>query len=181
MGDTTDTNAKNITLAALAPDDRERFVLDNQEAFLYGATVEFGMRDDHFEEGGEIISRATIEAAIDREGAETWRILYAGEKAGGLVIGLDPARRRGELALLFVAPALHGRGIGQAAWRAVEAMHPEIRVWETVTPYFEKRNIHFYVNRLGFHIVEFYCERHPDPHETGPDGDGMFRFEKSMD
>ena len=25
-----------------------------------------------------------------------------------------------------------------------------------MTPYFEKRNIHFYVNRLGFHIVEFW-------------------------
>ena len=35
-------------------------------------------------------------------------------------------------------------------------MHPEIKVWETITPYFEKRNIHFYVNRCGFHIVEFW-------------------------
>lgn len=26
----------------------------------------------------------------------------------------------------------------------------------TITPYFEKRNIHFYVNRCGFHIVEFW-------------------------
>ena len=44
----------------------------------------------------------------------------------------------------------------QAAWKAVEAGHPEIKVWETITPYFEKRNIHFYVNRCGFHIVEFW-------------------------
>ena len=27
-----------------------------------------------------------------------------------------------------------------------------------------KRNIHFYVNRCGFHIVEFFNEKHPDPH-----------------
>ena len=178
MDNPATTDAKTVTLAPLAPDDRERFVLDNQEAFLYGATVEFGMRDNHFEEGGEIISRATIEAAIDREGAEAWRILADGEKTGGVVVQLDRARHRGELALLFVAPRLHGRGIGQAAWRAVEAMRPEIRVWETMTPYFERRNIHFYVNRLGFHIVEFFCERHPDPRDAGPDGDGMFRFEK---
>lgn len=55
--------------------------------------------------------------------------------------------------------------------------------WETVTPYFEKRNIHFYVNRCGFHIVEFFNSHHPDPND--PDGDnlmndGMFRFEKVM-
>ncbi len=35
--------------------------MDNQEAFLYGATQEFGMRDNHFEEDGEIIARKTIE------------------------------------------------------------------------------------------------------------------------
>ncbi len=63
----------------------------------------------------------------------------------------------------------------------------EVTVWETVTPYFEKRNIHFYVNRCGFHIVEFYNSYHPDPND--PDAarnideqfqDGMFRFEKRM-
>ena len=50
-----------IELKSLAPDDREQFILDNQEAFRYGALEEFGLRDDHFEEDGEIISRKTIE------------------------------------------------------------------------------------------------------------------------
>ena len=74
-----------------------------------------------------------------------------------------------------------------AAWCAVEKLHPEVKVWETVTPYFEKRNIHFYVNRCGFHIVEFFNSHHPDPND--PDvseqmneqfPEGMFRFEKVM-
>ncbi len=78
------------------------------------------------------------------------------------------------------------RGIGFATWQAIEKMHPEIKVWETVTPYFEKRNIHFYVNRCGFHIVEFFNSHHPDPndHEAPGQGqeddDGMFRFQKVM-
>ncbi len=38
-----------MTLAPLEPDDKEQFILDNQWAFKYGATEEFGMRDDHFE------------------------------------------------------------------------------------------------------------------------------------
>ena len=65
-------------------------------------------------------------------------------------------------------------------------MHPEVKVWETITPYIEKRNIHFYVNRCGFHIVEFYNSHHPDPNdpdeqdETEKDFDGMFRFRKVM-
>lgn len=54
-----------------------------------------------------------------------------------------------------------------------------------LTPYFEERNIYFYVNRCGFHIVEFFNPHHPDPNaldnpiDEGPDNlDGMFRFEK---
>ena len=46
-----------VTIAPLESSDREQFVRDNQEAFRYGATEEFGLRDDHFEEPGEIISR----------------------------------------------------------------------------------------------------------------------------
>ena len=83
--------------------------------------------------------------------------------------------------LLFVSPRVHSKGIGYAAWCEIERMYPQVKVWETVTPYFEKRNIHFYVNRCGFHIVEFFNSHHLDPND--PDGDnlmndGMFRFEK---
>ena len=35
-------------------------------------------------------------------------------------------------------------------------MHPKVKIWETVTPYFEQRNIRFYVNRCGFHILELF-------------------------
>ena len=79
-----------------------------------------------------------------------------GQKVGGVVLRIDKIAAKGELELLFVLPEVHSKGIGQAAWKAVEAGHPEIKVWETITPYFEKRNIHFYVNRCGFHIVEFW-------------------------
>ena len=78
------------------------------------------------------------------------------------------------------------QGIGQAAWKAVEAMHPEIKVWKTCTPYFEKRNIHFYVNRCGFHIVEFWNNHFHGPaipeEEVGNwhEDDEMFLFRKVM-
>lgn len=173
----------DVTLAPLTPDDREQFIRDNQEAFNYGALEEFGRRDDHFEEDGEIISHETIETSID--GGEAYRIVWNGEKVGGVVIKTDGAR--GDLELLFVSPRVHSKGVGYAAWCAVEKLHPEVTVWETVTPYFEQRNIHFYVNRCGFHIVEFYNSHHPDPNDPDaarePDEqfpDGMFRFEKRM-
>ena len=173
----------DIKLLALTSDDREQFILDNQEAFNYGALEEFGRRDDHFEEEGEIISRDTIEHSIDN--GEAYRIMLDGQPVGGVIIKVDGDR--GDLEILFVSPRVHSKGIGYAAWCAVERLHPEVRVWETVTPYFEKRNIHFYVNRCGFHIVEFFNSHHPDPND--PDcreemdeqfPEGMFRFEKRI-
>lgn len=172
-----------VELKLLAPEDREQFILDNQEAFNYGALEEFGRLDDRFEEDDQIISRETIETSID--GGEAYRIFQDGQPVGGVVIRVDGDR--GDLELLFVSPRVHSKGIGYAAWCAVEKLHPEVKVWETVTPYFEKRNIHFYVNRCGFHIVEFFNSHHPDPKD--PDmaeqtdeqfPDGMFRFEKRM-
>ena len=115
-----------VTLAPLEPDDREQFTADNQEAFLHGATQGFDMRDDHFEEDGQIIFRGTIERAIGGEHAEAWRIVVGDRAVGGIVLNIDGTARRGELELLFVSPDAHSnsRGIGQAAWREVERMRP---------------------------------------------------------
>ena len=175
-----------IVLVPLESDDREQFIIDNQRAFKYGAQEEFGMRDDRVEEGQEVISRKTIERCIDGNQAETYRIVCDGNAVGGIILQIDQQDAKGELEILFVHPEEHSKGIGQAAWKAVEEMHPEIRVWETMTPYFEKRNIHFYVNRLGFHIVEFWNKYQHGPavpedlEEDWSEDDEMFRFQKNM-
>lgn len=173
-----------VRLEPLKPEDRNQFILDNQEAFNYGALEEFGKRDDHFEEDGEIISRETIEKSIDS--GEAFCIILDDKKVGGVVVKVEETK--GNLDLLFVSPSAHSKGIGFAAWCEVEKMYPEVEIWETVTPYFEKRNIHFYVNRCGFHIVEFFNVHHPDPNDPDisrdmPDEqfiDGMFKFEKKI-
>ena len=165
-----------IKLEKLRASDREQFILDNQEAFNYGALEEYGRRDDHFEEDEQIISRETIERSID--GGEAYRIVCDGQNVGGVILKVEG--ERGDLEILFVSPRVHSKG--------VEKLHPEVKVWETVTPYFEKRNIHFYINRCGFHIVEFYNSHYPDPndpelseHIDEQFPEGMFRFEKRMD
>ena len=77
---------------------------------------------------------------------------------------LDRQRKTvGQLAFLYVKVGVQSKGIGQSIWKAIETMHPEIEVWETCTPYFDRRNIHFYINLCGFHAVEFFNEHHPDP------------------
>ena len=173
-----------ISLEPLEEADKEQFIIDNQEAFNYGALEEFGRINDNFEEDGQIIARDTIEKSICE--GEAYRIIIDNEKVGGAIIKVDG--RKGELLILFVSPKAHSKGIGYAAWKEIEKLHPEVQIWETVTPYFEKRNIHFYVNRCGFHIVEFYNKYNPDPKEENHENfdecgmdEEMFKFRKIME
>ena len=177
-----------VTLVPLEADDREQFILDNQWAFKYGAMEEFGERDNHLDFDGEIISRKTIERSIDSPDSETYRIVVEGRKVGGVILKINKETNRNELEILFVSPEEHTKGIGYGAWLAIEALHPETVVRETFTPYFETRNIHFYVNKCGFQIDQFWCEyfkpdhEMPDDEEHDPDEgpDEMFRFIKVM-
>ncbi len=127
------------------------------------------------------------------EGAEAYEAVNTdGQRVGGAIISIDAARQRGELSFLYVKVGVQSKGIGQSIWKAIETLHSEIEVWETCTPYFDRRNIHFYINRLGFYAVEFFNEHHPDPHMPEqfldkPSGraerdqeDGLFKFEKRM-
>ncbi len=105
----------NVTLTKLEESDREQFILDNQAAFKFGAMEEFGLRDDHFEADGEIISRKTIENSIDQGVA--YRIRENGRIVGGVVLQIDEKMHRNHLDLLFVSPDAHSKGIGFAAWK----------------------------------------------------------------
>ncbi len=159
------------------------FKRDMQVAFQKGAEEEFGPLDV------EILPESHIDRSLATPGAVAFQAVLGGELIGGAIVVLDAEKRRGELHFLYVKDGVQSRGVGQALWRAVKEAFPETDVWETCTPYFEKRNIHFYVNRLGFAAVEFYNPRHPDPRfsndEAEEDGDApklggdyFFRFEK---
>ena len=167
----------DVKLELLKSQDEEQFIKDNQAAFNYGAEQYFNEQEleEQHEEDGQIISRETIVNSIHQEGSIAYRIISDNKKVGGIIINIK--KDFGELEIFFVVPSCESRGVGQAAWKEVERLHPEIKIWETVTPYFEQRNIHFYVNKLGFHIVEFYTKFLKD--KDMPKGmDGMFRFQK---
>ena len=177
-----------VTLVPLTADDREQFILDNQWAIKYGAIEEFGKRDDHIDFDGEIISRKTIERCIDSPNSETYRIVVGGKKVGGVILKINKETNHNELEILFVSPEEHTKGIGYGAWLAIEEIHPETEVWETCTPYFEKRNIHFYVNKCGFQIDQVWCEyfQHEydafedEKHDPDEGSEEMFHFVKVM-
>ena len=144
-----------VKLIPLKDRDREQFILDNQWAFKHGALIEFGERDNHINDDGEIISRKTIEECIDAKDSESYRIVLDDKIVGGVILYINKETNINELAILFVLPDEHSKGIGYGAWLEVEELHPETKVWKTCTPYFDKRNIHFYINKCGFKIDKF--------------------------
>lgn len=168
---------QNVELLPINENDREWFIKDLQKAFLIAVIEEYGELE------GEIILREDIEESMDAKGAVTYHIISNGKIVGGVVVVIDPKTQHNSLDLLFINEQYHSKGIGLAVWKRIEQMYPETKVWETITPYFEKRNIHFYVNKCGFKIVEFFNPHHTDPHmrdKEVPGRECFFRFEKVM-
>lgn len=173
-----------VKLAPAKEADLPEFQKKLQEAFAVVVVETFGDCGN-----GPIPPDEDVQESFNASGAVVYHILLDGKKVGGVVLNINNETCHNSLDLLFVFPEYSNRGIGFAAWKAIEEKYPETVVWELGTPYFEKRNINFYVNKCEFHIVEFYNEHHPDPHERHdgceedgilPDGDAFFRFEKVM-
>lgn len=170
-----------VELKPLKPQEQPDFCQRLQQAFAKAVVENFGPLPEPIPNDRE------LQEAFAAPGAVAYHIMHEGQKVGGVLLSIDKQTRHNSLDLFFVDTAKHSQGLGLAAWQAVEAAYPETLVWETITPYFEQRNIHFYVNKCGFHIVEFFNEHHPEPDmpqmEAGgeiPGCDASFRFEKVM-
>ena len=153
-----------------------------QEAFSIAVREKFGTTEP-------IPSAEEIRSGFEEERSETYDILFRGQQVGGVMLTIDGRTHRNSLDLFFISPEYHSQGLGLAAWQAIEEKYPDTAVWETITPYFEGRNIHFYINKCGFHIVEFFNPSHIDPNMSRPSGEEggavpgtetYFRFEKVM-
>lgn len=166
----------NFSLLPVSQEDLTCYKKDMQEAFQKGAAAEFPDLDT------EILPEEDIDRSLNTKGSIAFKAMIDGEMVGGAIVVIDEEKQRNHLDFLYVKHGAQSRGVGQAIWRELEKLHPDTKVWETVTPYFEKRNIHFYVNRCGFHIVEFFNPQHKDP-DTPEDmvgEDYFFRFEKQI-
>ena len=152
-----------------------------QDSFRVAAEADLGQPLEE-----PIPSNEDIDQSIAADGAVTYWILVDEQRVGGAVMVIDEISNQNSLSLFFISTSQQSRGLGLQAWEAIEREYPNTKVWETVTPYFEKRNIHFYVNKCGFKIVEFYNKFHPDPNHVSvqPQQEGgsdeMFRFMKVM-
>ena len=176
-----------INLKPLEAADRESFIADLQEAFEHfvgdarGSFIDESLYEDGTVNPAAppILPREDIEESLSRSEVQALRIIEDGAPVGGVILTVEGDR--GEVEIIAINASTHGRGVGTRAWTAIEEAYPNVREWELGTPYFEVRNIHFYVNKCGFHIVEFFNERHPDPSDPDMDKERSFRFVKHVE
>ena len=168
-----------VTLEIAKKEELQKFKRDLQESFAVAVMETFEPTLEEL-----IPPDEDIEESFNTPGAVIYNILSDGKKVGGAVVVINEKTQSNSLDLFFISKNEHSQGIGYKAWKAIEEKYPQTKVWETHTPYFEKRNIHFYVNKCGFKIVEYFNKNHPDPHMKDdkdlPGGEDFFRFEKVM-
>ncbi len=171
----------NLRLLQVEKKDLAQFKKDMQEAFQIGA-MEGNYEGDT---DAEILPDEDIERSLQTEGAVAYKAVdEEGNMLGGAIVVINWGTGENHLDFLYVKHGVQSKGIGKFIWFELEKMYPDTKVWRTCTPYFEKRNIHFYVNVCRFHIVDYYNPHHPDPNfpedteNEGDEFDGMFGFEK---
>lgn len=164
-----------LEMKPLQAEDTNRFASEMQEAFQLAV--------DQADEKMPlpVLPRKDIDKSLDNPQAKALVAWLDGKPVGGAVIFTNQETQEYECALLYVAAGEHGKGIGSELWQAVEAYYPNAIAWTLCTPYFETRNIHFYLKKCGFHIVDLFEEAIKDEEHYGDERDYMFSFIKRLD
>jgi len=166
-----------MKLVELRKENIKEFKKLMQDAFQYGYESIYGKDKE------QVLPDKDIDDNLKNPNSYAYEMIDNNEIVGGVIVTIDEKLNHNHLDFLFVKVGVQSKGIGQTIWKEIEELYPNTKVWKTCTPYFDKRNIHFYVNRLGFHIVEYFNEKNPDtnrPQDCYEEDDGMFRFEKVM-
>ena len=162
-----------IKILKMDNNDIPLFKKDIQEAFQKGFEEVYGQTD------GIILPEEDIDQSLNANGAIAYKALLDDKIVGGAVVVINEETQHNDLHLIYVKYGIQTKGIGKLMWDEIEKLHPKTKVWETCTPYFEKRNIHFYVNKCKFQIVEYLREIEQEGF-IGDGGEGMFVFRKVM-
>ncbi len=72
---------------------------------------------------------------------------------GGAVVKEQETHVR-EIELFFIKADVIGKGIGSRALKLVEDFFPDTKLWRLLTPTLVMKNVVFYVNKCGYHIVK---------------------------
>ena len=143
-----------------------------QEAFQHGFMAYY--KDDN---QWQVLPDKDFYQSLEAEGAEAYEAISEdGQRVGGAIITVNG--NMGELAFLYVKVGVQSKGIGQAIWKAIEAMHPEIEVWDHPDPNMPRQPNE---QREQSDVNIGYAESRERKSEAQFDQeDGLFKFEKRM-
>lgn len=159
-----------LKLKKLAEERQNDFIHDMQYAFQVGAESE----GDEFEEA---LPERHIREALEQERSVAYMVMKDEDMVGGVILDFEEDNSIGYLEFIYVKAELEGQGIGKEIWKLIERQYPNIKTWETFTPYSWKRNVHFYINVCGFQVVEFFNAHHSE-NDPEHEGEEYFRFVK---
>ncbi|WP_295156527.1 GNAT family N-acetyltransferase [uncultured Brachyspira sp.] len=164
----------NIILEYVEKKDICIFKNKLQESFIFGAKMYFG---ENIED--KVPEEKDIEESLSIDEVHPYHLILNNEKVGGAVIETNDKTNNNELHFFFIYPEYQNKKIGYSSWKAIENKYPQTKTWICYTPYFEKRNINFYVNKCGFCITAFYNEHNKlEGINSGPKE--FFKFEKAV-
>ena len=132
-----------MTIELVPTTDREIFIDNLQAAFR---------RTD----GTDKFRREDLPRFFDKSGATLLDIVADKKIVGGACLIINDETRHNKLLLFFVNADFRNLGVGAAAWTSIEKLFPDTKVWYTSTPWHDKRNLHFYLNKCGFVAFSIY-------------------------
>lgn len=153
-----------IELIRVKKDEFEAFKKQSSLSFLKGLQATFP-EQEHPENFAPIPSEQDYNESLYSDNPHIYYFYLNGRNIGGAMFEIDKENKRSHVDTLYINDNAHGQGIGT-------------KVWELHTPYFEKRNIHFYINKCNFHITGFYKEM-VDVNGVEKEFE-FFKFEKIM-
>ncbi|MBR2774947.1 MAG: GNAT family N-acetyltransferase [Selenomonadaceae bacterium] len=135
-----------MTIELATTTDRERFIDSLQAAFRRA-------------DGKNKFRTEDLPNLFDKMKATLLDIIADKKIVGGAVLIINAATKHNKLSLFFVDAGKRNSGIGFAAWQAIERLYPDTKVWYASTPWLDRRNVHFYLNKCGFVAFSIYGEQ----------------------
>lgn len=120
-------------LERVKEEDLRQYKLEAQDAFQKGYEAEFGKTD------AVVLPEKEIEQSLNTEGAYAYKAVIDNQMVGGAVVVINEKTQHNHLDLLFVKNGSQSKGVGKKIWLELEKLYPDTKVWETCTPYFEKK------------------------------------------
>ena len=132
-----------MTVELVPTIDREFFIDNLQDAFRRA-------------DGSDKFHREDLPRFFDKTKAVLLDIIAEKKIIGGAVLIINGETQHNKLSLFFVNEDFRNLGVGFAAWLEIEKLYPDTKVWYASTPWLDKRNLHFYLNKCGFVAFSIY-------------------------